>query len=423
MGSSLSFGLLGPVEATVDGREVPLGGPRARRCWRPLLLSPNPVVPLDSIVSAAWGEEIPESARFQVQNRMSALRRALREAGGADVIDTIGAGYVLSVKPGELDVQRFSDGVADGRRRLEEGDRDAAAAALGVALELWRGPALHGLSTPRMLAAAQQFDEARVVAQELLFDIELDRGRHHEIVSALFDHCQSYPWRERPVAQLMLALYRSHRRRDALDAFERTNRLLTDELGLDPGQDLLRLRDQILRDDPALTPPATAGAARPMTSTPAATPAVAARRSAPARMLPRAVPDFVGRSFDLALLSAALADPTTTAVTTIAGPPGVGKTALAVEWAYRFADRFPDGQLFVNLQGHGAGRPVRPVEALAALLVGLGVAPDQIPRTRRRRWPLPVAVGRSAGRRRSRQRGHRGSGPPCCRRVWVRSRS
>lgn len=385
MGSSVLFGLLGPVGASIGGRAVPLGGPRARAVLATLLLSPNRVVPLDSLVSSAWGDEPPDSARFQAQNRMSALRRALREAGSGDLIDTAGAGYLLAVKPGELDVHRFEEGVADARRRVDEGDLDKAAGAITGALAIWRGPALHGLDTPRLLAAARQMDEDRLAAQEMLFDIELRSGRHQEIVSAILDHSSAHPWRERPVAQLMLALYRSHRRRDALEAFERTSRLLATELGLDPGHELVRLRDQILRDDPSLSVP-SAGTAEPagrdVVEGPPVTsePPGATLEPPTARMLPRAVPDFVGRDHDLAVLTAAVWEPTRATVYTVAGPPGVGKTALAVHWAHQVADRFPEGQLYVNLHGFDpAGAVMTPGEAVRGFLEVLGVPSGRIP--------------------------------------------
>jgi DNA-binding SARP family transcriptional activator len=252
MASVLTFGLLGPVEACVDGVTVPLGGPRSRAVLAALLLDANRVVPVEAIAVAAWGGEAPDTARLQSQNRMSALRRALRAAGGRDVISTVGAGYVVHVGPDELDAHRFDAGLSEAHRRIADGQLSTAADALSAALRLWRGPALYGLDTPRLLAAAQRFDEARLGARELLADLNLARGRHHEVIGELLDLVTAYPWRERCVARLMVALYRAGRRREALDAFDRTSRLLVTELGVGPGQDLIRVRDQVLRDDPRL---------------------------------------------------------------------------------------------------------------------------------------------------------------------------
>src|SRR5205814_1537268 len=162
LGAALLFGLLGPVEARVDGREVPLGGPRARAVLVALLLEANQVVALDTIVAAAWGDGAPDTARFQAQNRVSALRRALRESGGEDAIETVGSGYVIHVEPSRLDAQQFDSHLRDARVLIAAAQMAPAAQTLASALSLWRGPALHGLDTPRLRAAARRLDEARL---------------------------------------------------------------------------------------------------------------------------------------------------------------------------------------------------------------------------------------------------------------------
>ncbi len=387
VGATSWFGLLGPVEARIGGRRVPLGGPRARSILAALLLEADRVVPLDAIVEMAWGNDAPDTARFQTQNRVSALRRALRESGGDDTIETVGSSYVIRVEPNQLDIQQFDSQLRDARRLMAAAELAPAAQTLASALRLWRGPSLHGLDTPRMRAAASRLDETRLTAQELLVDLNLRCGRHHEIIGELLDLGTAHPWREHAACQLMLALYRAGRRREALDTFVRTTHLLRSELGIDPGHELVHLRDQILRDDAALT------LSRPVEE---ATPAAVVTRPAspaepeppakpesqgaePVRMLPRAVPNFVGRDHELETLDAVMQDVPTVPLCIIAGPPGVGKTALAVHWAHRSSHDFPGGQLFVNLRGYGPGGPVRAAEALTTLLVGLGVAPDQIP--------------------------------------------
>jgi DNA-binding SARP family transcriptional activator/Tfp pilus assembly protein PilF len=356
--------------AKVGDREVPLGGSRARAVLACLLLEPNRVVSIDAIVAGAWGTEAPGGARFQAQNRMSALRRALREAGGGDAIDTAGAGYVIRVDPERLDARLFEDQVQAARRLMDAGDLAAATDSLTRALGLWRGPALHGLDTPRLLAAAQRLDEVRLSTRELVLDINLRRGQHQEIIGELLDLVAEHPWRERLAGQLMVALYRAGRRRDALGAFQRTRRLLATELGIDPCQDLVRLRDQIMRDDPALARVEPEPGPPPVPVTRPATP----------RMLPRAAPHFVGRERDLAVLDAASQGATSFAISTIVGPPGVGKTALAVHWAHRVRDRFGDGQLYLNLLGFDpGGATLPPTRALRTLLDALGIPPDRIP--------------------------------------------
>jgi DNA-binding SARP family transcriptional activator len=249
MDATVRFGVLGPVEARIAGREVPLGGPRARSVLAVLLLDANRVVPLDTVVDAAWGSTAPDTARFQAQNRISGLRRALREAGGREVIETAGAGYAIRLESDQLDALHFEAEVRQARRLAGGGDLTGGAQFLSRALRRWRGPALHGLTTPRLAAAARRLDETRLAAQELLVDIDLRRGRHHEVIATLLDLTASHPWREGLAAQLIVALYRSGRRREALLEYERTHRLLAEELGLDPGPELVRLRNGVLRDD------------------------------------------------------------------------------------------------------------------------------------------------------------------------------
>ncbi|MBB5868278.1 DNA-binding SARP family transcriptional activator [Allocatelliglobosispora scoriae] len=382
MDSDVFFGVLGPVEVTIGGHDVAIGGPRARAVLAALLLEANRVVPVDAVVTAAWGNDPPDGARFQSQNRVSALRRALRDAGGGDVIATAGTGYILRIAPGQLDAESFADDIRQAQRLIDTADPDGAAHALTGALRRWRGPALHGLTTPRLLAAAQRLDEARLTARELLIDVELQRSRHHEIVGELLDLANAHPWREKLIARLVLALYRSGRRREALEAYERTQRLLVEELGVDPGQELVRLRDQVLRDDPSLlvVRPAAPSGAGPVAGGAAVT---GGGDPAPApggvHLIPRSVPHFIGRGYALNTLDALTSSPDTVAVCTIIGPPGVGKTALAVHWAHQSA-AFPDGRLFVNLRGYGPTAPLRPAEGLAVLLAGLGTPPDRIPR-------------------------------------------
>ncbi len=398
MGSSLFFELLGPVGARVDGREAPLGGPRTRAVLAALLLEPNRVVALESIVETAWGVDAPDTARFQSQNRVSGLRRVLRDAGGDDIIETVGAGYVVHLQPEQLDSQQFQEQARNARRAMVVGDLTLAGDMFRTALRSWRGPALYGLDdTPRLLAAAQRLNDMRLTAREELVDVNLARGRHHEVIEEILDIVTEHPWRERPAAQLMIALYRAGRRREALEAFDRTQHLLTAELGIDAGHNLVRLRDQILHDDPALAyvdravtadgVPLGPAAAEARLATPVDPAAAAAmdlmngsNPQAPGvRTLPRLVPQFVGRDDELAMLDADARLDTDVAVCTISGPPGVGKTALAVHWAHRASARFPDGQLFVDLRGNGPGAPLRPIEALTSLLLGLGLPAEHIP--------------------------------------------
>jgi DNA-binding SARP family transcriptional activator len=250
----LTFGILGPVTVRIGTCPVPIGGPRAHAVLAALLLEPGRVVQLGRIVETAWGDEPPPGARFQAQNRVSGLRRALRGAGAEGVIITVNSGYLLREPAGGLDATEFDGRVRQARRHVTAGDLDEAAGALTAALALWRGEALAGLASRRLLAAARRLEEARLAARELLVEVELRRGRHHELVPDLLELTALHPWRERLVVQLMTALYRAGRRSDALATFERTRRKLAYELGTDPGPALVSLRDRILRDGPELNP-------------------------------------------------------------------------------------------------------------------------------------------------------------------------
>ncbi|WP_213451444.1 AfsR/SARP family transcriptional regulator [Rhizomonospora bruguierae] len=373
--SQAGFRLLGPVQATGVTGPVGLGGPRAQAILAALLLDANRVVSVEQLVDASWGEHPPASARVQAQNRVSGLRRVLRAAQpDRDLIETAGSGYAIRIEPDQLDVHRFESGVARSDALLAQGCVADASRELAEALAVWRGPALDGLDTPALRAAAQRLEEGRLRALEKRIQLDLDLGRHEELIGELSGLVADHPLRERVRALLMLALYRSGRRADALRAFRDYRQWLAQEQGLDPGGELRALEASILRADPALSP---AGPEEPA-------PAPVVRRPS---QLPAGVADFIGRSDDLAALNALVAAGlggrgAGTVIMTISGTAGVGKTALAVHWAHRVADHFPDGQLFVNLHGYSADRAgvqMRPMEALAQFLRALGVDPKRIP--------------------------------------------
>jgi DNA-binding SARP family transcriptional activator/tetratricopeptide (TPR) repeat protein len=333
------------------------------------------------VIDAVWQDDPPATARRQIQNEISALRRAFAGAGAQDVtpIETDRHGYRISPCPGELDAQVFADLVAEARD-LARRDEPAAAAKLREALGLWRGPVLLGLAGGAVEAAAVRLAEQRLAAFEQCIDLELGLGRHRELVGEVAELVTAHPLRERLVGQLMLALHRCGRQAEALEAYGRLRSRLSDELGLSPGTALRELHGAILRDDAAVEP-----AAGPP-------PTEAAAPEVPAQLLAD-VPFFTGRQAYLDQLDGLLPAGTASAVvvSTIAGMAGVGKTALAVHWGHRARARFPDGQLYIDLRGFAADPPVRPVEALAHLLRSLGEPAEQI----------PVEVQTAAGRYRS----------------------
>src|SRR3954454_4461618 len=251
----MEFGILGPLEVRADGRPVALSGARPRAVLAVLALHANRPVSAERLALALWGEDVPPGAVKTVQVYVARLRKALDDA---DVLITTPAGYVLRVAPGELDAERFERRVADGRQALAAGRGDDAAAELRAALELWRGPPLADLaSTPFAPAEIARLEEQHLAAVEGRVDADLAAGRHAELVGELQQLITQQPWRERLHAQLMLALYRSGRQADALDAYRHARDVLIDQLGIEPGSELHDLQQAILAHDPVLDAPPT----------------------------------------------------------------------------------------------------------------------------------------------------------------------
>jgi DNA-binding SARP family transcriptional activator/Tfp pilus assembly protein PilF len=371
----MEYRVLGPVEVLADGRPVAIGGPKPRSLLVLLLLNAGRVVPTSQVIEALWGGRPPRSGATRVQGVVSQLRASLARAGvTGSPIATRPPGYLLTVGDGELDLEVFERRCGDARAEVARGDLVAAAAAYRAGLELWRGPALGGVDAGFAEAEAARLEERRLAVVEDLTEVELALGRHAGLVGELTALVGRHPLRERLRERLMLALYRSGRQAEALEVYREGHRLLVEELGLEPGPDLQELQRAILSGDPGLrldAPPAggeAAAAAGPSAVTPS--------------QLPADVAGFVGRAEDLGQLEVLLAErgagaETGLGVAVIAGMAGVGKTALAVHWAHRVADRFADGQLYLDLRGYGATPRMRPIEALRLLLHGLGV--DQVP--------------------------------------------
>ncbi|MFM9696646.1 AfsR/SARP family transcriptional regulator [Streptomyces europaeiscabiei] len=360
----LEFRLLGPVEAWHGDRPLRLGGPKPRALLAVLLLRAGQVVPADALVDVIWGDEPPDTARALVQTYVSALRRAL-PAEVAEAIETRPPGYVMRPGVGRVDLAEFEAHTADGRRAAADGHHTEAALLLRQALELWHGPALGGVGDA-LRGEAGRLEEARQAALEERIAAELEAGGHEaELVTELTALVGARPTRERPRGQLMLGLYRLGRQADALAVYAQGRAVLAEELGLDPGPELNRLYEAILRADPTLLASTTATAAPQ--------PATAPR---PVSLLPPAIGDFTGREEELARVVAGLTGAREAMpVVVVSGAAGVGKSALAVQAAHRVADEYPDGQLYAEL--HGFSEPVPPAEVLGRLLRALGADPPE----------------------------------------------
>jgi DNA-binding SARP family transcriptional activator len=245
------FRILGPLEVVEDGKALPLGGPRQRALLAILLLRANQVVSNDRLIDELWAEGPPPTAAKAIQVYVSKLRKQLGETR----LVTRAPGYVLLLDPSELDLARFEQLVARARRA----DPETAAGLLREALALWRGAPLADLEYEAFAQTEiARLEELRLGALEERVDADLAAGGHREALGELEALVAAHPLRERLAGQLMLALYRSGRQVEALDAYQSTRRLLVEEIGLEPNPALQRLEKAILTQDPALDPPRAA---------------------------------------------------------------------------------------------------------------------------------------------------------------------
>jgi YVTN family beta-propeller protein len=259
----VTFGILGPLEALVDGRRVDLSSRRERALLGALLLQVGKVASVEALIDSVWGDPAPASARHMVQEYVSRLRIAL---GDAPVIATRAPGYTIDRGTCELDAARFTELLRSARSAVAAHRLDAALMTFDQAIGLWRGDALCDVALEAdARAAAARLDDERRAARSERVDVALALGRHRELIPELDRAVAAEPLDEHCLQQLMMALYRSGRQADALARYRDGRRRLVDELGIEPGAELRRLEQAILRHDPDLAPPPT----REATSAPA----------------------------------------------------------------------------------------------------------------------------------------------------------
>jgi len=355
--------LLGPVELLVDARSVPLGPARQRTVLAAIAVDAGRTVPVDTLIARVWDDDPPGEVRAVVYSYVARLRRVLRAAGDQAVLVRRSGGYVLDIAPESVDLLEFG-------RLIHSTESD-----LERALGLCRGPALADLSGEWVTRTRHLMDQQRLDALLRWARLQLVAGHPTAVIDALRAPSAQYPLVEPLAAVLIEALYRDGRAAEALDRYANVRRYLVDELGTEPGSELRELHQAVLR-----------GEDRP------------ARRS-PATTLPAGANAFTGRAREIDQLTAAVAaGGRVLLIHAIAGMPGVGKTALAVHVAHRLRAEFPDGQIFVDLCGHTAGRtPAEPADVLATLLTADGVDPRRLPAGAEARSALWRA--RLAGRR------------------------
>jgi DNA-binding SARP family transcriptional activator/tetratricopeptide (TPR) repeat protein len=379
----MEFALLGQVLVEHGGQRVALGRRRERCLLAVLLLQPNTVVQVDRLVDLLWDSKPPPTARASLHTHVSRLRACLDPSGTGSMgvrLSARDSGYLIEVDPESVDAHRFRALVERSRTAIDSGKQ---VELLREALSLWRGPVLADVGPDRLRQRlGGVLSELRLSATESLMDAELARGHHRAAVAELTVLTADHPHRERFTAQLMLALYRAGRHTDALTAYANLRRRLVDDLGVEPASELSELHTAILRRDPALDqPPAPQGWSGVGSAGGAgAAPAAGTGHLPVPAQLPLAPTHFTGQEEHLRALDDLLAAtgdaPSPAVISAVAGTAGVGKTALAVHWAHRVADRFPDGQLYVNLRGYDPGEPLEPIRVLAGFLRALGVEAD-----------------------------------------------
>ncbi|MET8161410.1 BTAD domain-containing putative transcriptional regulator [Sphaerisporangium sp. NPDC005289] len=409
--------MLGPVQAWLSGREVELGTPLQRSILAMLLLREGRAVTPMEMIDAIWGEDAPPRALGALRTYVSRLRAVLEPDRSPrmrpELLTSVGRGYALRLAPDALDLALFERSVAAAEARRKAGDLPGAAATVRDALALWSGEPLAGALGPYIESQRGRLVERRIGVVESLMELDLQLGRHADVIPELIALTAEHPLRERLRGQLMLAYYRCGRQAEALAVFSDTRRALVEELGIDPGHELSSLHQRILGADPRLAwaptaqerrpaaPPAPAGTTdrreqggaphTPATRTtgettfPGAESAEAEHEGfqempRPAQ-LPAAVSDFTGRRQVVNRLRTLLTSATGSEgmpVAAVSGIGGVGKTAVAVHVAHSLHDVFPDGQLYADLRGYGK-EPTAPESVLAAFLRALGIPVDIIP--------------------------------------------
>ncbi|MEU6142931.1 BTAD domain-containing putative transcriptional regulator [Streptomyces sp. NPDC047081] len=372
--TGLRFQLLGPLRAWRGATELDLGQMQQRVVLAVLLLHADAPISRDQLVDAVWGQAVPARAANLLQRHVSGLRRALEPErpprAPSGLLNWTEAGYLLTLGAGRLDVRAFDELIDRAHAARARGELTVAAQALHRALGLWHGRLCEGMTSPLLDTERDRLTERRLSVLEERIEVDLALGDDFDLVGEVRQLTVDHPLREDLHALLMLALHRAGRQAEALAAYHHARALLRGELGVEPGRRLRQAHARILAADPG-------GDIQP----------VVARAPAPTvvpAQLPHPLSGFVGREEALERLDAMLPDSATTrgtvVVSAIGGTAGVGKTALAVHWAHRVRDRFPDGQLYVNLRGYDpGGRAVRPSDAIRGFLDALGVPPERVP--------------------------------------------
>ncbi|MEV6767246.1 BTAD domain-containing putative transcriptional regulator [Nocardia sp. NPDC051030] len=366
--NEMRFAVLGPLTAHRGAEALDVGSPQRQAVLAALLLQHNHTATLAQLIDGVWGTEPPARAAGAIRNHIADLRAVLEPDRAArtppEVLVSAGDGYALRLPVGAVDIDTTADTVRRAADAADAGDPARAHALLTSLRPLWRGEPLAGIPGPYAEAQRARLIERRFAVRRMRIGLDLALGRHAEVVGELASLSAENPLDEGLLAQLMTALSRSGRQAEALEAYADIRRTLIEELGVEPCPDLAALHQQILAADR----PAPAPRPAPLLTT------------RPPAQLPSDIPDFTGRTDIVEQLMRRLHSHDGQAVTisAVAGMGGIGKTTLAVHVAHQVRGEFPDGQLYVNLDGMGA-HPAAPDVVLGGFLVALGYAEAELP--------------------------------------------
>ncbi len=363
----VEFGILGSLSVSSSGTPVPVRAAKVRIVLATLLLRVGQVVSVNELTERLWDQDPPRNAKGAVQTYIKRLRDVLGEAGG--LVETRPSGYAISIPPEAFDLGRYQ--LHRERARLAEasGDLQTESKELRAALRLWRGQPLSDVDSQWLQQQeVPPLKESFVQALERRIETDLALGLHAEVVGELRALVSEYRFREGLWKQLILALYRSNCQAEALDAYQDLRTMLHDELGVEPCEEIESLHRQVLKQDSQLDPPAP-GVDR-------------LEEPAPLLQLPASPADFIGRQEFVDRMLTELAPAQTKAgvpIVALSGPPGVGKTALAVHVGHLLRQAYPDGSLYIDMRGFSGVPPITASEALVRLLRTLGTPAERIP--------------------------------------------
>ncbi|TDV57801.1 AfsR/SARP family transcriptional regulator [Actinophytocola oryzae] len=361
--------VLGPLRAWHDGGEIDLGPPGRRAVLGLLALAGGEAVTIRDLVDALWADRPPRSALNVLQTHVKHLRRLMEPdrppRGSSQVLPRLGGGYAVNRDAVDVDLLHVRGLVAEASAVHRDGDTARVTELLGKVLRLWRGRPLADLpflaKNPTVVALVAE--RRKLVAR--YGDAMIASGAAADALPDLTEAAEEQPLDEPAQARLISAYHAVGQRAAAFRLYHEVRDRLVEELGVDPGPELRAAHTALLADDHDTE---VTAAPRPTHRTP--------------KQLPAQPHGFTGRTTQLSTLDALLPGTQTVgapAIVAISGTAGVGKTALAVHWAHRVRDRFPDGQLYANLLGHAPGSPAPPVEILARFLSALGIAADRVP--------------------------------------------